>query len=80
MKWYLLPTSQAKIYLLFMQNVQQPQILYVAGIKPLNMEICVSVSKIQLIRNHINCSAIFPNTIIKAIVRFRLLKRCIHLR
>lgn len=29
---------------MFLHYVQQPQVLYVAGFKPLNMETCVSVS------------------------------------
>lgn len=43
-KWYKLPQNEWKNYLVQLHYAQQPQRLYIGGIKPLNMETCVSVS------------------------------------
>lgn len=47
-EWYLLPHRERKIYQLFLHHAQQEQVLYIAKIKPLNMETSLSVSKWNL--------------------------------
>lgn len=42
-KWYYLPQSEMQNYQILLHSAQQPQILYIAGVFPLNMETCVSV-------------------------------------
>lgn len=42
--WFKIPHEQKMIFLLFLAYSQQPQALYVAKIKPLNMETSVSVN------------------------------------
>lgn len=44
LRWYHLPKSQIQNYLILLHCVEKPQILYVAGVKPLNMETCAYVS------------------------------------
>ena len=42
--WYLLPRTERKIYQLLLHHAQEEQVLYIAGIKPLNMETALAVS------------------------------------
>ena len=44
-QWYLLSVEQRKIYQLYLQHAQQERVLYIAKVKPLNMETFVSVSQ-----------------------------------
>lgn len=46
--WYLLPGSHAKIYQIWLQFSQQPRVLYIAKVKPLNMKTSVTVRQIYL--------------------------------
>lgn len=42
--WYRLSNDDFQVYYLFLNYVQQPRIIYIAGVLELNMKTCVSVS------------------------------------
>lgn len=42
--WTRFPKNETQIYQIFLMHVQQPQIIYIAGVWELNMETCVFVS------------------------------------
>lgn len=44
LNWYQLSVKDRKIYLMLLLKAQRPQILYIAGLKPLNMETGLAVS------------------------------------
>lgn len=43
-KWYILPRHEQRNYNMLLHYVQHPRAIYIAGIKPLNMETCLAVS------------------------------------
>lgn len=45
-KWYELPPSELQIYSILLHHAQQPQIIYIGGVVPLNMETFLDVSLI----------------------------------
>lgn len=45
LEWYRLPLKYQHIYHVLIHKAQRPQLLFIAGIRPLNMETCLSVSK-----------------------------------
>ena len=49
--WYNLPKSEIQNYRILLLCVAKPQILYLAGVKPLNMELCLAVSSYILYNN-----------------------------
>lgn len=51
-RWYQLPRGEIRIYQIMLHYVGQPQILYIAGIIPLNVETAVDVSGVDKIGPH----------------------------
>lgn len=49
MKWYMLPISEQRVYHQLLLHAQQPKVIFIADVKPLNMAtyLAVSESRIQ---------------------------------
>lgn len=48
--WYRLPTNELKHYKFFLQHSQRLQVILIGGVRPLNMQFCLSVSFKLIIR------------------------------
>lgn len=45
MKWYLLPQNYCNVYQMLLRQRQQQQTIFIAKVKPLNMETSLGVSE-----------------------------------